>query len=193
MGNFGKWFFSNAAWDIPFEVARMLVVSGDDKGGWAVSVAAWGFLAFTVLGMGFSVRWLVRSLPTIWDHLKWLYRVPQQIADRRAVAANPGNGWRVARLILSTQTPERAEALFRDFMAEPHKDREERVFAAYWVRTCKLRGVSGQDCWQQTAFAAVEHERKTGTADFWGRTIPEVGEIFDQVYGDDDATKGRMT
>ena len=80
-----------------------------------------------------------------------------------------------------------AETLFHDFMSQPHKDREERVFAAYWVRTCKLRGLSGQDCWQQTAFAAVDHERKTGNADFWGRAIPEVGEIFQEVYGDVDA------
>ena len=182
MGNIWKWLFSNAAWDIPFEIARMLVVSGDNKG-WAVSVAAWGVLAFAVLGMGCSVRWLVRALPTIWDHLKWLYRVPQQIADRRAVAANPGNGWRVARLILNTQTPEQAEALFHDFMASPHKDQQEQVFATYWVQTCKLRGVTERDCWQEVSFAAVEHERKIGDARFWERTIPEVGKICRRVYG----------
>ena len=64
------------------------------------------------------------AVPTIWDHRDWLIRRLSQQGiidntdrrDRRAVAANPGNGWRVARLILSTQTPEQAEDLFRDFM-----------------------------------------------------------------------------
>ena len=106
--------------------------------------------------------------------------------DSEAIEINPGNGWRVARLILQASTLDEVEKLYRDFMSQPHKNREERVFAAYWVRACKLRGVSGQDCWQQTAVAAVAHERKSGNGEFWGRTIPEVGEIFRQVYEDDE-------
>ncbi len=87
-------------------------------------------------------------------------------------------------MILSTQTPEQAEALFRDFMAQPHKDQEERVFAAYWVQTSKLRGVNVPDCWHAVASAAVEHGRKTGDTRFWDRTIREVVDILREVYKD---------
>lgn len=113
-----------------------------------------------------------------------------QKEDREALAINAGNGWRVARLILRA-TLDEAERLFRDFLSQPHKDREERVFAAYWVRTCMLRGLSRQDCWHQTGLAAVDHEQKTGSVDFWGRVIPEVGEIVQEVYGSDDETPGQ--
>ena len=95
---------------------------------------------------------------------------------------NPGNGWRLSRLILNAKTTDEAEALFRDFMAQPHRDREERVFAAYWLKTCKLRGVTLQDSWQKMAFAAAEHEHKVKDSGFWGRTIPEAGALQREVY-----------
>lgn len=102
--------------------------------------------------------------------------------DRKAMAINPGNGWRVARLILRV-TSDEAETLFRDFLSQPHRDRKERVFAAYWVRICSLQGLSMEDCWKKTAFAAVKHEQGTGRVGFWGTTtINEVGETIRQVY-----------
>ena len=119
---------------------------------------------------------------------EFVRRLPQHISDHVAIAINRGNGWRVARVILNARTVDKAERLFRDFISSPYRHREERVFAAYWVRTCRLQGLSRQDCWQQTAFAAVEHEQKTGNADFWGRVISEVGEIVQEVYRDVEAT-----
>ena len=117
-------------------------------------------------------------------------RVDHTSGDSDAVKINPGNGWRVARLILKAETANHMETLFNDFMSQPHRDREERVFAAYWVRASKLRCLNGQECWHQTALAAIKHERKTGDADFWKRTIAEVGEIFREVYGENVLSAG---
>ena len=45
-------------------------------------------------------------------------------ADREAVETNPGNGWRVARLITKVSSVEEAETLYRDFMNQPYKAEE---------------------------------------------------------------------
>ena len=118
----------------------------------------------------------------IWDRLGGLLlRIPSS-ADRTALRENPGNGWRVGRVILQAKTTDEAEALFRDFMAHPDKSREEYAFAAYWLRTCKLRGVNERDCWQEIANAAHQHGLKTGDSYFWDRTIPEVAALHGDVY-----------
>lgn len=109
-----------------------------------------------------------------------------QNEDREAVAINPGNGRRVAQLILKARTVEDAERLFHDFMSQPHRYQEKHVFATYWVWRCKLQGFTTEKCWEETASAAVKHERETGKVDFWGTaTINEVGAIVQEVYADE--------
>ena len=66
--------------------------------------------------------------------------------DREAVEKNPGNGWRVARLITKASSVEEAEALYRDFASQPHKTNEVEVFAAYYVMRALLEG-DDEDLW----------------------------------------------
>ena len=66
---FWKWILSNAAWDIPFEVARKLLGAEGDKE-WMVTVAAWALVVFALLGVGISLwflsRLVVRRLRVLW-------------------------------------------------------------------------------------------------------------------------------
>ena len=146
--------------------------------------------AWTWWGIGIGLTPFL-AVPTIWDRrhslATWIAthtRHKVGVGDKRAIETHPGNGLGIANLILNAKTTDEAEMLFDNFMPQPHKHREERVFAAYWVQTCKLRGVNEHDCWQEVSIAAVEHGRKTGDSRFWDRTIPEMAEICRRVYGD---------
>ena len=68
--------------------------------------------------------------------------------DREAVEKNPGNGWRVTRLIIKASSVDEAEALYKDFMSQPHKTDEVEVFAAYYVRRALLEGDSKELWWE---------------------------------------------
>jgi len=52
-----KWVFSNAAWDIPFEIARYLLTA-EGEGDWTVTAVAWAWVGFGLLGLGTSF-WLL--------------------------------------------------------------------------------------------------------------------------------------
>ena len=73
---------------------------------------------------------------------------PDPDREREAVERNPGNGWRVARLITKASSVEEAEALYRDFMSQPHKADEVEVFAAYYVMRALLEGDSKELWWE---------------------------------------------
>ena len=77
--------------------------------------------------------------------------------DREAVEKNPGNGWRVTRLIAKASSVEEAEALYRDFMSQPHKTEEVEVFAAYYVMRALLEG-DNKDLWWE----CVREEEQRG-------------------------------
>ena len=77
--------------------------------------------------------------------------------DREAVEKNPGNGWRVTRLIAKASSVEEAEALYRDFMSQPHKTDEVEVFAAYYVMRALLEG-DNEDLWWE----CVREEEQRG-------------------------------
>ena len=68
--------------------------------------------------------------------------------DREAVEKNPGNGWRVTRLIAKASSVKDAEALYRDFMSQPHKTDEVEVFAAYYVMRALLEGDYKELWWE---------------------------------------------
>ena len=76
--------------------------------------------------------------------------------DREAVEKNPGNGWRVTRLIMKASSVEEAEALYKDFMSQPHKTDEVEVFAAYYVMRALFEG-GDKDLWRE--FLIEEEER----------------------------------
>ena len=75
--------------------------------------------------------------------------------DSEAVEKNPGNGWRVARLITKASSVEEAEALYRDFASQPHKTDEVEVFAAYYVMRALLEG-DDKDLWRECFIEAEE-------------------------------------
>ena len=68
--------------------------------------------------------------------------------DREAIEKNPGNGWRVARLIMKASSVEEAEALCRDFANQPHKADEVEVFAAYYAMRALLEEDDESLWWQ---------------------------------------------
>ena len=76
--------------------------------------------------------------------------------DREAVEKNPGYGWRVTRLIMKASSVEEAEALYKNFMSQPHKTDEEEVFAAYYVMRALFEG-GDKDLWRE--FLIEEEER----------------------------------
>ncbi len=106
------------------------------------------------------------------------------IENQEAVKANPGNGWRVHRLMMSSAAVDRVEALYQDFMSQPHKMREPLVFVTYWLKKSHLAGVSPQHCWMQMARAAVAHERETGNHDFWAKGIEEAAKVQQELWPD---------
>ena len=75
--------------------------------------------------------------------------------DREAVKENPGNGWRVARLITKASSVEEAETLYRDFASQPHKTDEVEVIAAYYVMRALLEG-DDEDLWWECLREAEE-------------------------------------
>ena len=68
--------------------------------------------------------------------------------DKEAVEKNPGNGWRVARLITKASSVQDAEALYRDFSIQPQKADEVEVFAAYYATRAALEEDDESLWWQ---------------------------------------------
>lgn len=60
--------------------------------------------------------------------------------DAGAVQRNPGNGWRVSRLMMRVWTLREVESLCQDFLAQPHKADGERVLAARALRQHRAEG-----------------------------------------------------
>ena len=119
----------------------------------------------------------------------WFARQRQALADGLTVAftnETPGNGTRVARRIVRSKSLQKVEDLYDDFMAQTHRYREERVFAAFWFKTCKLRGLELRGGWNETAQAALAHQRGVGDDKYWERVIPEAARMQEQLYGDAD-------
>ena len=69
-------------------------------------------------------------------------------SDAVAVKRNPGNGWRVSRLIMCVWTIRKAEGLCRDFLAQPQKTEEVRVLVAYALRQHRAEGGTKQGSWK---------------------------------------------
>ena len=106
-----------------------------------------------------------------------LGREKTPISDQKAVEANPGNGWRVHRLILDAATAGEVAALYQDFMSQPHKSREALVFATYHMKISKLDGDSLGDCWTQMTAAAWKHGSEFMIPNFQKQVIEEAGAI----------------
>ena len=95
-----------------------------------VSATLWTFLA---IGIGLV--------------LLALFRMFRRDSNAEAVKRNPGNGWRVSRLIMRVWTLRRVESLCQDFLAQPHKTGEVRVLAARAVRQHRAEGGTEKGSW----------------------------------------------
>ena len=77
-----------------------------------------------------------------------LIRAFRRDPDAEAMRQNPGNGWRVSRLIMrKTHSLRRVEALCQDFLAQPHKTEEVRVLAARAIRQHRAEGGTQEGSW----------------------------------------------
>ena len=65
-----------------------------------------------------------------------------------AVKRNPGNGWRISRLIMRASTLRGVEALCQDFLAQPHRTDEIRVLAARAIRQHRAKGGTERHSWE---------------------------------------------
>ena len=81
---------------------------------------------------------------------------------------------------------QQVEIHYDEFMAQTHRHREERVFAAYWFKKCKLEGLELWEAWSKTAQAALAHQRRTGDDKYWEHVMPEAARMQEQLYGDAD-------
>lgn len=75
---------------------------------------------------------------------RWLRRDP----DAEAMRQNPGNGWRVSRLIMRVRSMREVEELCQDFMAQPHKTDEARVLSARALRQHREEGGTQRGSWE---------------------------------------------
>ena len=69
--------------------------------------------------------------------------------DRAAVQANPGNGPRVARLMLKAAKVDELDALHGDFKAVAHRTEETKVEAAYWWKRAQIQGSDTEEYWEK--------------------------------------------
>ena len=106
-------------------------------------VASWseGFTATTDLWIAVGIAPLAIGAFVLWTYP--LFRRD----DAKAVKRNPGNGWRVARLITKAWTVRRAEALYRDFRSQAHRSEELAVLAARNLRRWRASGRNEADAW----------------------------------------------
>ena len=122
--------------------------------------------------------WISASHPQMNEAEEYATRYsPARVRDQEAVEANPGNGWRVHRLISNAKTVDEVEALYQDFMSQPNKSREALVFASYWMKRSNLDGINLGDCWAQMTAEALKHEREFMNRNFERMVIEEAGKI----------------
>lgn len=71
-----------------------------------------------------------------------------RVTDASAAKRNPGNGWRVSRLIMKAWTLRKVEALCQDFLAQPHRTDEVLVLAARSIRQHRSKGGTTDASWR---------------------------------------------
>ena len=110
-------------------------------------------------------------------------------ADRDAVRTNPGNGWRVVRLIMKASTVEEVEALHEDFRAAARRTCEIEVTAAYWLKRARLLDYDDESHW----WAMVESMEEGGddAPDFLQAVGTAISKLDEEYPQDARTTSGQ--
>ena len=154
---------------------------------WTPISSGWIWAVVTAFG----IAWF------IWPARKTTSREkPVRVAsDAEAVETTPGNGWRVARLIMQIPTvPEEAqnvEAIYRDFFSQPHKDGEEYVFGARALWNQRTAGDTFDAGWdfENACLEAVERYGPEFLVDI----IDNLKREFPEKQGGDTASQPQDT
>ena len=97
--------------------------------------------------------------------------------DEEAVKRNPGNGWRMVRLIMKASTVDKVEALYRDFMSQPHRTSVIDVFAASWLKKARLLD-SNHETEKHLWWDFAREAEKLGFADEADATVSRLEKEF---------------
>ena len=150
---------------------------------WLEGMEWWNFMF-----LGFAAVLFIYSISGGWSSAsigtKPARKTRLNIADRINVSRHPSNGIAVTRLILNAESVKKVERLYNKFMCLSHKEKEERVFAAYRLKKSRLEGLDFDDCWNMFYYAAQEHEGKTRIigSGFTTKVIDEAGEIQEYIF-----------
>lgn len=105
-----------------------------------------------------------------------LIRAFRRDQDAEEVNRNPGNGWRVSRLIMKVRSLRTVEALCRDFMAQPHKTEEAFVIAAATIRRYRTKRNTPDAAWDLAE--ELEEERMRLGSDVIDRAVSAIEKDF---------------
>ena len=110
--------------------------------------------------------------------------------DREAVRCNPGNGWRVARLIMQCSTENEIDAAFADFFSAENRTSPVDAFAARALKKSRLLNRDHQD--DQWWWDFYEEANRLGISDEDAiSTLQRLEEEFPDKEGRDGAGENR--
>ena len=105
-----------------------------------------------------------------------LFRMFRRDSNAEAIKRNPGNGWRVSRLIMKARSMRDVEALCRDFLAQSHKTDEVRVLAARAVRQHRAEGGTEWGSWE--FWIGLQDAMERHGSDTVSATVTELDQEF---------------
>ena len=92
------------------------------------------------------------------------------------------NGWNVYQRIMKAKEVDEVEEVFHEFMAQPNRTLEEKVFTVYWLRKGYLLDLDPGDNFERMNSAAWEHSLKTEVDNFMEKVVKEADEIVLLLY-----------